>query len=177
MRRFFSELKLFFCNRWICRLPSHTLRLWFYRAAMKYKIGADSFIYMDCVFDCKGNLSIGNNSVINGRCRIDNRGGITIGDNVSISQEVMILTADHDLNSPDFTGRELPVSIGNYVWIGSRATILPGCNIGVGAVIAAGALVTKSVEPYTVVGGVPAKMIKKRNEGLTYKVYYKRLFQ
>ena len=132
---------------------------------------------MDCVFDCKNGLTIGNNTTINPKCRLDNRGTITIGNNVSISQEVTILTADHDLDSPDFAGRNNPVVIEDYAWIGTRATILPGCVIGKGAVIAAGALVTKSVEPFAVMAGVPAKMIKTRNPDINYNFSYKRLFQ
>jgi len=177
MTGFLSELRIYICNRWISRIPSHTLRLFFYRYVMKYNIGKNTAIFLDCTFDCKGNFLIGQNSVINGKCRLDNKCSITIGENVSISQEVMILTADHEIDSADFKGRLLPVIIEDYVWIGTRAMILPGCKIGKGAVVAAGAVVTKDVEPYTVVAGIPAKMIKMRSHDLTYKVLYRRLFQ
>jgi len=177
MRRVVSEFGLYICNRWVSSTPSHTLRLLFYRVFMKFSIGTGSSIFMDCVFDCKNGLTIGNNTTINPKCRLDNRGTITIGNNVSISQEVTILTADHDLDSPDFAGRNNPVVIEDYAWIGTRATILPGCVIGKGAVIAAGALVTKSVEPFAVMAGVPAKMIKTRNPDINYNFSYKRLFQ
>ncbi|MHB8209618.1 acyltransferase [Mucilaginibacter sp.] len=144
---------------------------------MKFKIGNKSAVFMDCVFDCKKGFIMGDNSVINAKCRLDNRGNLIIGSNVSISQEVIILTADHDLNSSDFAGRSSQVIIEDYVWIGTRAIILPGCIIGKGAVIAAGALVTKSVSPYTVVAGVPAKYIANRNTDLSYQFTYRRLFQ
>jgi maltose O-acetyltransferase len=104
-------------------------------------------------------------------------GGITIGKNVSISQEVIILTADHDLNSPGFTGRNKGVVIEDYVWIGTRATILPGVKIGYGAVVAAGAVVTNNVEAFSVVGGVPAKPISQRADVLNYSTSYRRIFQ
>ncbi len=174
---FFSELRLFICNRWVSRTPSHTLRLIFYKKVMKYQVGQGTNLFMDCTFDCAGNFSIGENSVINGKCRLDNKCSITIGENVSISQEVMILTADHDPDSADFVGRDGPVTIGDYVWIGSRAIILPGCTIGKGAVVAAGAVVTRDVAPYSIVAGSPAKVIKMRSTDLRYKISYRRLFQ
>ena len=177
MRGFLSELRLYICNRWVSCIPSHAIRLCFYRVIMKYKIGKNAAIFMDCTFDCATNFSIGKNSVINAKCRLDNKSTITIGENVSVSQEVMILTADHNLNSPDFMGRGNPVIIEDYVWIGSRAVILPGCIIGKGAVIAAGAVVTKHVAPFTVVAGVPAVLIKERTSSLTYQLSYRRLFQ
>lgn len=177
MTGFLSELRIYICNRCISHIPSHTLRLFFYRYVMKYNIGESTAIFLDCTFDCAGNFIIGKNSVINGKCRLDNKSNITIGENVSISQEVMILTADHEIDSPDFKGRELPVKIEDYVWIGTRAMILPGCTIGKGAVVAAGAVVTKDVEPYAVVAGIPAKVIKMRSDNLAYKVNYRRLFQ
>lgn len=177
MRRFFSELRMYVCNRWVSRIPSHTFRLFFYRSVMKFNIGGHTPIFLDCTFDCIRNFSIGPNSVINGKCRLDNRGGITIGQNVSISQEVMIITAYHDPDSAGFAGGEKPVFIDDYVWIGSRAIILPGCHIGKGAVVAAGAVVTKDVAPCAIVAGSPAKVIKTRSSDLDYQVRYRRLFQ
>jgi acetyltransferase-like isoleucine patch superfamily enzyme len=94
--------------------------------------------------------------------------GLTIGSNVNISNEVMIWTLHHDYNDADFASTGQAVIIEDYVWLCSRSIILPGVTIGKGAVVAAGAVVTKNVEPYTVVGGIPAKQIAKRNENLTY---------
>ena len=108
---------------------------------------------------------------------MDNKSSIAIGNNVSISQEVMVLSADHDPDSPVFKSRDLPVIINDYVFIGTRAMILPGVTIGEGAVIAAGAVVTKDVAPYTIVGGVPAKFIRTRPKGLSYQLSYRRLLQ
>lgn len=87
------------------------------------------------------------------------------------------MTAEHDIDDPYFVGTEAPVHIGDYAWISSRATILPGVRIGNGAVVAAGAVVTKDVPDYTVVGGVPAKLIGVRNNQLKYEIDYFRLFQ
>lgn len=143
---------------------------------MRFKIGRNTSVLLNCSFDTTTQLDIGNNTVINSRCRLDNRGGITIGNNVSISQEVVILTADHNMDCPLFEGRTEAVIISDYVWIGTRATILPGVSIGKGAVIAAGAVVTKDVASYAVVAGVPAKEIGTRNPDLQYTLKYRRLF-
>lgn len=177
MRHFLAELRIYICNRWVAAIPSHTIRQFYYRSVMQYSIGEGTAILMDCTFDCTRHFTIGKNSVINGKCRLDNKSSITIGNNVSISQEVMILGADHDPDSPDFTARDLPVVIEDYVFIGSRAIILPGVTIGKGAVVAAGAVVNKNVEPYQIVGGVPAKFIRMRSEDLRYKLSYRRLLQ
>jgi acetyltransferase-like isoleucine patch superfamily enzyme len=177
LKEIVSEFRLYIGNEWISRIPSHRFRNFYYRKVMGFDIGKDCSIHMHCSFDCAKNLVIGTNSVINAKCRLDNRGAIRIGENVSVSQEVIILTADHDVNAADFAGRSLAVSIDDYVWIGTRATILPGVTIGKGALIAAGAMVTKDVLPYAIVAGVPAKLIKMRREDLTYETKYRRLFQ
>ena len=87
---------------------------------------------------------------------------ITIGTKVAISREAFICTASHDITQLSRPLITAPITIGDGVWIGARAIILPGVNIGEGAIIAAGSIVTKDVEPWTVVGGNPAKFIKKR---------------
>jgi maltose O-acetyltransferase len=115
--------------------------------------------------------------VINANCRLDTRGAINIGNSVSISNEVMILTADHDMDDRSFIGRNRPVVIEDYAWIGSRAILLPGVTIGKGAVVAAGSVVAKDVSPYMVVGGVPAKVIRQRSQDLDYRHDYFRKFQ
>ena len=113
-------------------------------------------------------ISIGEGSVIGHGVTLDGRNGISIGKNVNMSSEVMIWTMQHDYNDPDFGPEGGPVIIEDYVWISARTIILPNVTIGEGAVVAAGAVVTKNVEPYTVVGGVPAKKIANRNRHLKY---------
>ena len=115
-------------------------------------------------------------TIINQKCRLDNRGGITIGDRVAIAAEVCILTADHDPKRSDFATRLRSVNIEDYVFIGTRAMILPGVTLGKGSIVAAGAVVTKDVAPFTVVAGVPAKPISNRCSDLNYSVSYPRLF-
>lgn len=114
-------------------------------------------------------LHIGNYTHINRGCLIDARGGITIQNSVSISHNVSIITGSHDVQSPIFMGVFKPIIIEDYVWIGANATILQGVTLGKGAVISAGAVVTKDVEPYNIVAGVPAKTIGKRTTNLHYQ--------
>jgi acetyltransferase-like isoleucine patch superfamily enzyme len=175
-RRVRFDALLYFCNHLITDLPSHTVRLAWYRSVMDFEIGERSFIFMGARFDSRGGFFLGDHSVINERCRLDNRGTLRIGSNVSISSEVCILTADHDPQSESFAGRNRPVHIDDHVFIGTRAVVLPGCSIGRGAVVAAGAVVTKHVEPFTIVGGNPAKPIGHRPQNLNYQLEYGRLF-
>ncbi len=107
------------------------------------------------------NIKVGKNVFINSGCCFQDQGGIEIGDNVLIGQQVVIATLNHDL-IPEKRANMLPapVKIGNDVWVGAHATILSGVIIGNGAVIAAGAVVTKDVPPKAIVAGVPAKIIK-----------------
>ncbi len=122
----------------------------------------DAFVLFPPFFaDYGGNITVGKHVFINAGCCFQDQGGIIIGDNVLIGQQVVIATLDHDL-SPDKRGNMLPASvrIGNNVWIGAHATLLSGITIGDNAVIAAGAVVTRDVAAGTVVGGVPAKVIK-----------------
>jgi maltose O-acetyltransferase len=177
LRVILSEFKIYLCNEWVCKVPNLFFRKWFYKKIMGFSIGSGSSVFMHCKFDTPRYLIINKNSVINAHCRLDTRGGIKIGENVSISQEVIILTADHDLNSPYFEGITREVEIEDYVWIGTRATILPGVTIGKGAVVAAGSVVTKDVKPFSIVGGVPAKEIGQRQELLLYSQSYHRFFQ
>lgn len=133
------------------------------------KIGKNSFICMSLYTLEPKRITIGQCSHINRACILDGRGRIVIGNNVSISHKVSIMTGSHDKNSPRFDGIFLPVIVEDYVWIGINATILQGVTIGEGAIVAAGAVVTKSVEPYDIVAGIPAVVIGKRSRALNYQ--------
>ena len=115
--------------------------------------------------DCGKNIHIGENVFINANCVMQDQGGVYIGDNAFIGHNVCILTLNHDFD-PEKRANLYPnpVHIGNSAWLGSNATILPGITIGDGAVVAAGAVVTKDVPANTIVAGVPAKIIKKVDE-------------
>lgn len=111
--------------------------------------------------DCGKNLTIGKRVFINSGCKFQDQGGITIGDDTLIGHNVLIATLNHS-KDPGHRGdtEPHPVQIGNKVWIGANATILPGVNIGDGAIVAAGAVVTTDVPARSIVGGIPAKFIK-----------------
>lgn len=107
------------------------------------------------------NIHIGENVFINSGCKMQDQGGIFIGDNVLIGHNACLLTLNHDMN-PDSRAdmHPKPIHIMDKAWLGSNVTVLPGVTIGEGAIVAAGAVVTRDVDANTVVGGVPAKLIK-----------------
>ncbi len=112
------------------------------------------------------NITFGKDVFINSGCHFQDQGGIEIGDGALIGHNVVLATINHDLNpKKNRKNHYAPIKIGAHVWIGSNATILPGVTIGNWAVVAAGAVVTKNVPDMTVVGGVPAKVIKKVTSG------------
>lgn len=113
------------------------------------------------------NIHIGNHVFINASCHFQDQGGIYIGDDALIGHNVVLATIDHDLNPDDRSDHYAPIYIGNKVWIGSNAVITKGVTIGDGAVIAAGAVVTRDVPEYTLVGGVPARVLKKIETEIT----------
>ena len=119
------------------------------------------------------NLSMGRGATIGQRCYVDARGGIRLEANVSISREVCVLTASHDPDSPEFEAPLAPVRFEQRSWIATRAVVLPGVCIGEGAVVAAGAVVARDVDPYTVVGGVPARVLRKRHEPMSYELGFR----
>jgi acetyltransferase-like isoleucine patch superfamily enzyme len=160
-------------NRVVARVPIFAVRHAWYRRVLGMRIGAGSALLMDQYIYIRGRarpgrqgITIGRRTIINQQCCLDGRGGLAIGDYVDISPGVWILTDSHDMHDPLFREVLAPVKIGNHVWIGSRALILPGVTVGEGAVVAAGAVVTGDVEPYAVVAGVPARQIATRSRHL-----------
>lgn len=164
-------------NHIINKIPFYFIRGWFYKNIFNFKLGKGVTIFLEVRFDATSGLVIGDNSVINSSCRIDTRGLVTIGSNVSISEGVSILTADHNPKTPNLQGRTRAVHLYDYVWIGTRAMILPGVTIGKGAVIGAGSIVTKDVPDLTIVAGNPAKPIGKCHTDFSYSTYYRRYLQ
>ncbi len=151
-------------------IPSHFYRRFVYRV-WGIKIGAGSTIHMGAYFYYPPNISIGKDTIVGEKVVLDGRNKLTIGDHVDIASEVMIYNAQHDIHDESFKAISAPVIIEDYVFIGPRAIILPGVTIKKGAVVGAGAVVTKDVEEFKIVGGVPAKEIGERqNKNPNYKL-------
>lgn len=150
-------------------LPTNVLRVACYRAFFGVKMGKGVRVEGGCqILGGPQRISIGARTVINRGVILDGRFPLSIGSDGSISTQSAILTLQHDLQAPDFRAVGAPVAIGDRVFIGTRAIVLPGVSIGEGAAVAAGAVVTRDVEPYVIVGGVPAKPIGTRPRNLTY---------
>jgi acetyltransferase-like isoleucine patch superfamily enzyme len=159
-------------NNFVTYIPSHAIRqayLRFFGAT----IGKDSAIMRGTMFWSIEFLTIGDRSCIGMRCLLDCRAGIAIGDDVVIASDTHIIGGGHDVNHPDFLPVPTPIVIEDYVWVASRAMILPS-HIHRGAVVSAHAVVTKDIGECEIVGGVPAKVIGKRNpEALKYSGKYR----
>lgn len=125
------------------------------------EVSDDFRLFPPFATDFGKNIHLGKNVFINSGCRFQDQGGIHIGDNALIGHNVVLATLNHEEN-PEKRGNLIPspIRIGNDVWIGSNAVILPGVTIGDGAIVAAGAVVTRDVEKNTVVAGVPARYIR-----------------
>lgn len=125
------------------------------------KVGAKSCIQRVKFFSF-GKLVIGNNTIVNSGCYLDSRRGLKIGNNVIIAHDTKIYTLGHDFNDVSFITKGNPVVIEDFVVIFSNVLIMPGVTIKKGAVILPGSVITKNVDSMTVVGGNPAKIIRKR---------------
>lgn len=171
------DLVLFKLNFVSAFVPLHSMRKFYFRL-FGLKIGKNSFIHMRTRFFNPAGISIGDGTIIGDACFLDGRASLKIGDNVDIATGVMIYNSEHNIHSENFAPIDGEVEIGDYVFIGPRAIILPGVKIGKGAVVAAGAVVTSNVKDFEIVGGVPAKVIGERKaKDLHYKLGRARLFQ
>lgn len=112
--------------------------------------------------DCGKNIHIGKKVFINAGCHFQDQGGITLGDNTLVGHNVVFATLNHGFEPEKRSWLfPFPITVGKNVWIGANCTILPGVTIGDNAVIAAGAVVSRDVAPNVIVGGVPAKVIRR----------------
>jgi maltose O-acetyltransferase len=142
------------------------------------KIGRGSKIHFGARFFEPRNIQIGQDTLVGEFAFLDGRAPLKIGNHVDIASQVLIYTSEHDVHSADMRPIEAPVEIADFCFIGPRAIILPGVKIGKGAVVAAGAVVTKDVSARKIVAGVPAREIGERNlKEFKYRLGRSRLFQ
>ena len=142
-------------------VPIHHLRRLFYRLT-GMQIGEGTSIHTGLRLYNPAGIAIGKDTVIGEDAVLDGRGPIVIGSHVAFATGVMVYNSQHDIRDPQFAATTKPVHIDDYVFVGPRAIILPGVKIGKGAVVGAGAVVTKDVPPGVIVGGVPAVSIGDR---------------
>jgi len=134
----------------------------------KMKVGINSSVSSSSRFFYGENIFIGSRTNINRQCMLwaGKNAKITIGDDCLTGPRVTIIVSQYDVKGRDsvrsYPQKEEDIVIGDDVWMGANCIILSGVHIGNGAIIAAGAVVVKDVEPYSVVAGVPAKKIKER---------------
>lgn len=158
-------------------IPIHSVR-WFFYYISGMKISPHTHIHMWARFYDPAGISIGEDSIVGDHALLDGRDKLIIGKHVDIASSVMIYNSEHDIDTPNFHAILAPVDIEDYAFIGPRAIILPGVRIGKGAVVAAGAVVTKNVPEFTIVGGVPAQIIgERKNKDPHYRLGRARLFQ
>ena len=143
---------------------SRHVRRFMYTKLFKAKIGKDVYMYSNLELRSPQTLFIEGKNSIGKHVMLDARKGLRIEEGCVIASHVLIWTLHHDYNSDDFHVVGAPVTLGAYSWICSRSIILPGVTVGQGAVVASGAVVTKDVPPYAIVGGVPAKIIGHRED-------------
>jgi maltose O-acetyltransferase len=171
-------------NYLIGRMPSYTVRHAWYRRVLGWYLGPNAAILRGQYVDIRSlrrngkRVSIGAGTVIDHDCLLCTAGGLLIGQNVLISPGVWLLTESRDMNDAQFAETHQPIVIDDYAWIGPRAIILGGVTIGRGAIVQAGALVAQDLEPNSVAGGVPARVVGTRElRSPSYSLNYRPLFE
>lgn len=171
LKRQIKNLVIAFSNMMLNMLPFFCVKKGFAKL-IGINIGKMSYIHTPVKLFGFGRISIGRNSTINPRAYLDNRGMIVVGNNVSIAHDCKIYTAGHNIDDPYFSVTIGKVEIGDYVCLFPNCMIMPNVKIGKGAAIYPGSVVTKNVGDFEVVGGNPAKFIRKRAERLDYELDY-----
>ncbi len=157
----------------ISLIPSLHLRRFLYKG-LGVSIDKNVVFHFRTEIRAPHKLKLGRGTIIGDNALLDARNGLTMGKNVNLSSNVSIYTEQHDHRDPDFKcpnpiERKMSVEIDDRVWIGSNVIVLPGVHIGEGSVCCAGSVVTKDVEPYSVVAGIPAKKVSMRPRVLKYE--------
>ncbi len=160
-RRVFYSVFLDWPGKWLASLR------WQYWKVQMAALGEGTYISHWVKITSAHNIRIGKNVHITNRNILNGAGGITLADNFTMGYEGIVMTSMRNYDDRDVPVRQQgsvlkPVSIGVDVWFGARVIVMPGVTIGDGAVVATGAVVTKDVPPFAIVGGVPAKIIGER---------------
>ena len=171
VRAFVAAAAFYLYNSCITRIPSYSLRHFYLTRVLGIRLGRGAAVHMGCFLTGK-HIEIGERAVVNRKCHLDGRVGLRIGADASISPEACLLSLSHDPQDPGFATRGGEVVIGPRAWLGTRAMVLPGVEVGEGAVIAAGAVATRSCDPFSIMAGVPARKIGERNRDLDYSLGY-----
>jgi glycosyltransferase involved in cell wall biosynthesis/acetyltransferase-like isoleucine patch superfamily enzyme len=167
---YFAKVELI-PNNIIPYIPSWIFRKWYYSRFHNVIIPQSSRINLRAyIYFSNKKILIGNGTMIDRGCTLDGRGGLEIGNNVNISPDCALYSTGHDINSSVFCNTYKKTVIEDYVSIGSRSMIMPGCRLSYGTVVLPGSVVTKSFPPYSIVGGVPSTIIGTRNKDIQYEL-------
>ena len=174
---FIYKAWVYFFNHVLMAIPFHALRLFFLRLRLG-KLGRGCSFLLFCEVRKPNQIFVGDHCVFNRGVLLDGRGAkLTIGNNVDMAQESVVWTLGHNIHDDLHGDKGAPVTIEDYAWIGHRAIIMPGVTIGRGAVVAAGAVVTKSVPAMSIAAGVPAQIIGQRKSALSYTKFHRPWFE
>ena len=161
-------------NHFVNRVPIANLRVWLYEIlGVRFVDRHSSIIMLGAHIAQPRSLRVGRNTIIGPGCWLDARGGLTFGENVNISGGAIFQTGKHYVDSPSFEAAFEPIVIEDRAWVAQNGFVLGGVTVGEGAIVAAGAVVSKDVAPYTVVGGSPAQWLRDRSRDLTYQLDYR----
>ena len=118
-------------------------------------------------------LRLGVDTIVGRDCLLDARGGIALGDRVNVTSNSLFMTAKHEVDEPGFPATFDPIVVEDQAWVALGSTILGGVTIGEGAVVAAGSVVTRDVDPRAIVAGVPAVFVRERAPGAEQETGYR----
>ena len=175
-RKVRSHLAAASYNAIVTFIPFHAVRQMFLRAA-GMRIGRRVGMLRGAKVIRPDQIEVGNHCIIGFDCFLGGEGRLFIGNNVNIASFSVLLGGGHDINDPAFPSVRRPTIIEDYAWVATRVTITGGVRIGRGAVVGAGAVVTRDVAPYAVVAGVPARVIgERRPDACAYELNYQPWF-
>lgn len=169
-----AAIRDWFSNECVGSIPFIGVRMWIHqRMGVRFADRRRTTLMMHVELIQPRSITIGARSVVGRECILDGRGQLTIGSDVNIGGRTQIFTGTHDVNSEDFVAEFLPVRIEDHAWIAIGSIVLPGVTIGRGAVVAAGSVVTRDLEPMGIYAGSPARRIGTRESDLNYRIDYR----